>query len=246
MLEKENPVPLRGGNRADFGTCDAVGISQSGADLQGLPSGESQAVAHRGLRQADLIREYLSALCATRFADLAPLRQAGIGGPGLAVGPAFASIRIADGRFQLDTHGDAKAFVIPVRVGNPLTAEVSDPIRAVRCGALIDLLAVSPSYPDRSALRVGNATWLGAIEPQFLTPEPVPVWRTPLAWLRNDCRGLVLLSPVRSEQYRVLTVCDSIVAEDERHAAELREVLDHPWLAPPVYSRRRREVRDAA
>src|SRR5438270_930763 len=83
------------------------------------------------------------------------------------VGPAFASIQIADGRFQLDAHGDAKAFVIPVRVGNPLTAEASDPTKAVRHGILIDLIAVSPSYPDRWALRVGNATWLGAIEPQF-------------------------------------------------------------------------------
>ena len=196
--------------------------------------------------QSQAGREYLMALRPTRFADLGPLRQAGVGGPGLAVGPAFASIRIADGRFQLDRDGDAKAFVIPVRVGNPLTAEVNDPIKAVRHGTLIDLIALSPAYPNQWALRLGNATWLGAIEPQFLMPEPVPIWRNPLAWLRNDCRGLVLLRPVRSEQYRVLTVCDSIVAEDERHAAELREVLDHPWLAPPVYSRRRREVRDAA
>jgi len=196
--------------------------------------------------QSQAGREYLMALRPTRFADLGPLRQAGVGGPGLAVGPAFASIRIADGRFQLDRDGDAKAFVIPVRVGNPLTAEVNDPIKAVRHGTLIDLIALSPAYPNQWALRLANATWLGAIELQFLMPEPVPIWRNPLAWLRNDCRGLVLLRPVRSEQYRVLTVCDSIVAEDERHAAELREVLDHPWLAPPVYSRRRREVRDAA
>jgi len=196
--------------------------------------------------QSQAGREYLMALRPTRFADLGPLRQAGVGGPGLAVGPAFASIQVADGRFQLDRDGDAKAFVIPVRVGNPLTAEVNDPIKAVRHGTLIDLIALSPAYPNQWALRLGNATWLGAIEPQFLMPEPVPIWRNPLGWLRNDCRGLVLLSRVRSEQYRVLTVCDSIVAEDERHAAELRGVLDHPWLAPPVYSLRRREVRDAA
>src|SRR5437868_13495632 len=53
-------------------------------------------------------------------------------------------------------------------------------------------------------------------------------WSSDVCSSDLDCRGLVLLSPVRSEQYRVLTVCDSIVAEDERHAAELREVLDHP------------------
>jgi len=186
------------------------------------------------------------ALWPTRFADLGPLRQAGFGGPGLAVGPAFASIQVADGRFQLDRDGDAKAFVIPVRVGNPLTAEVNDPIEAVRHGILIDLIAFSPAYPNQWALRVGNATWLGAIEPQFLMPEPVPVWRNPLGWLRNDWRGLVLLSRDRAEQYRVLTVCDSIVAEDEQHAAELRGVLEHPWLAPAVFVHRGREVRNAA
>ena len=196
--------------------------------------------------ESQVVHKYHMALRPTRFADLGPLRQAGVGGPGLAVGPAFASIQVADGRFQLDRDGDAKAFVIPVRVGNPLTAEVNDPIKAVRHGTLIDLIALSPAYPNQWALRVGNATWLGAIEPQFLMPEPVPVWRNPLGWLRNDCRGLVLLSRDRAEQYRVLTVCDSIVAEDEQHAAELRGVLEHPWLAPAVFVHRGREVRNAA
>src|SRR6266550_6674203 len=193
-----------------------------------------------------IVEEYLVALRRTRFADLGPLRKAGVGGPGLAIGPAFAAIRVSNGLFELDAEGDARAFIVPIRIGNPISPEASDPVQAVREGKILDLLAFSPAYPMRWALRTGNATWLGAIEPQFLMPEPVPIWRNPLAWLRNDCRGLVLLNPVRSEQYRVLTVCDSIVAEDERHAAELREVLDHPWLAPPVYSRRRREVRDAA
>ncbi len=193
-----------------------------------------------------IVEEYLVALRRTRFADLGPLRKAGVGGPGLAIGPAIAAIRTSDGRFELDPEGDARAFIVPIRIGNPISPEASDPVQAVREGEILDLLAFSRSYPMRWALRTGNATWLGAIEPQFLMPEPVPVWRNTLAWLRNDCRGLVLLSHERSEQYRALTVCDAIVAEDERHATELREVLDHPWLAPPVYSRRRREVRDAA
>jgi hypothetical protein len=196
--------------------------------------------------QSQVVHEYLIALRSTRFADLAPLRAAGVGGPGLAIGPALASIRVSDGLFEFDPDGDAKAFVIPVRVRNPISAEASDPIKTIRHGTLIDLIALSPAYPNQWGLRLGNATWLGAMEPQFLMPEPVPVWRNPLAWLRNDCRGLVLLSRARSERYRVLTVCDAIVAEDERHAAELRGVLDHPWLAPPVHSRRHREVRHAA
>jgi hypothetical protein len=77
-------------------------------------------------------------------------------------------------------------------------------------------------------------------------PDPVPIWRSPLHWLGNDCGGLLLPSRDRRDQYRVLTVCDAIVAEDERHAAELRKLLRHPWLAPPVYVHRGREVRNAA
>ena len=83
------------------------------------------------------------------------------------------------------------------------TAEVNDPIKAVRHGTLIDLIALSPAYPNQWALRLGNATWLGAIEPQFLMPEPVPIWRNPLAWLRNDCRGLVLANLERSGIRRI-------------------------------------------
>ena len=133
-----------------------------------------------------------------------------------------------------------------MRVANPVTAEAADPIEAVRHGVIGDLLAFSPSYPERWALRTGNATWLGAVEPQFLMPEPVPIWRTPLHWLANDCRGLVLLSPDHREQYRVLTICDAILAEDERHAVKLRELLRHPWLAPPVLVSGERELCHAA
>jgi hypothetical protein len=68
-----------------------------------------------------------------------------------------------------------------------------------------------------------------------LEPEPTLIWRSPLHWLGNDCRGLVLLSRDRRDRYRVLTSLDAIVAEDEDHAAELRKLLQQPWLAFFVY-----------
>src|SRR3977135_4098316 len=63
-----------------------------------------------GISAADLHREYIGALRSTSFADLAPLREAGVGGPGLAIGPAVAAVRISKGRFEFDPDGEALAF----------------------------------------------------------------------------------------------------------------------------------------
>ena len=192
---------------------------------------------------ADLLAEYEWSLARTKPADLDPLQQ-GVGDDGLAIGPAVAPIRLLRDRlhFELDPDGDAQAFILPVRGDNPLSPESADPVKTVRCGPIVDLLAFSAAVPHRWALRTCAAMWLGAVEPQFLMPDPTPVWRTPLRWLANDYRGIVLLTRDRRDQYRGLTCCDSIVAEDERHADELRKLLAHPWLAPPVYVRRGREV----
>src|SRR2546421_7018607 len=90
---------------------------------------------------ADMQREYLTALRSTSFADLAPLREAGVGGPGLAIGPAVAAIRVSKGRFEFDPDGDATAFIVPVRVDNPISPEATDPVHTTREGEIIDLLA---------------------------------------------------------------------------------------------------------
>jgi hypothetical protein len=195
-----------------------------------------------------LAAEYASALARTMPSDLRPLGDVGVREAGLEIGLALAPIALSrDGSlFQFDPDSDNVAFIFPVRGGNPTSPEAADPDQEVRTGAIVDLLAFSPRYPKRWALRVGNATWLGAVEPQSLMPAPTSVWRTPLRWLSNGGRGIVLLSRDRREQYRTLIFLESIVAEDERHADELRRLLTHPWLSPPVYVRRGREVRNAA
>jgi hypothetical protein len=120
-----------------------------------------------------------------------------------------------------------------------VTAEAHDPPHTVRAGELVDLVAWHPRHPHRWALRTGAAEWLGAIEPQYLDPEPVPVWRSPLAWLRVGCVGLVMLSPDPPAAYRVLSGCrGGIVAEDPQHAAALRATLARPWPAPQIIVRR--------
>lgn len=197
---------------------------------------------------ADLCAEYRAALHGTTLRDLRPLRDAGIGTAGLALAPAYARVQLSRdaATFTFDPDSDLVAFILPVRHSNPLSPEAADPELEVAAGPIVDLLAFSPHVPGCWALRIGSACWLGAVEPQYLMPDPVPIWRTPMHWLGNDCRGLVLLSPDKRDRYRVLTCLDSIVAEDELHARELRGLLAQPWLAPPVYVRQAREVRRAA
>src|SRR5437879_3964408 len=89
-----------------------------------------------------------------------------IGHGRLAICRASVAIRVSNGLFELDAEGEARAFIVPTRMGNPMSPEASDPVQAVREGEILDLLAFSPSYPMRWALRTGNATWLGAIPPQ--------------------------------------------------------------------------------
>lgn len=101
-------------------------------------------------------------------------------------------------------------------------------------------MAWRPDRLDVVATRVGAATWLGAIPPQYLAPVPVSVWRHPLGWLRVGCRGLVLLTTDLAEVSRVLFEClGGLEAEDERHAAELRRTLTRPWPQPAVWACKR-------
>ena len=69
------------------------------------------------------------------------------------------------------------------------------------------------------------------------------VHRGPLGWFRDGCAGLVLLTVQPWEIYRILSQCAAgIVAEDQRHAKELRAALKHPWPHPEVFVRERRHA----
>jgi hypothetical protein len=103
------------------------------------------------------------------------------------------------------------AFVIPIRD---------------REGRLVDLAAW-----DSPANRV--STWRGlgwalGQETVFVPrmSEGLPVHRTPLGWLRADCRGIVILDPVVARGY--LTDAGPLIAEDPKHRRELTAALAHP------------------
>ena len=132
--------------------------------------------------------------------------------------------------FEPDPDGRA-CLITPVCVHTALDPESSAPEVFCRVGAIVDLVAWHPEQPDRFALRVGDAEWLGCIEPQYLEPEltPVPIRRSVLSWFQAGCTGLVLLSRSRLDQYRILmNCCGGIIAEDAAHHAELRRILSAP------------------
>jgi len=227
---------------------DPLRDSGPGLNIIAGSDNEAQLPQTSDLTQG-LAAEYAAALRTTATADREPLRAAGVGLAGLGIA-AFAKVRLSRDRslFEFDADEDVDpACILPVRGANPLSPEALDPAAEVCGGPIVDLVAFSPAFPHRWALRTGAATWLGCIEPQYLAPVPVPVWRSPLHWLGNDLLGIVLLTRDRRERYRVLSCCDAILAEDEAHAEALRELLARPWLAPPVFVRQaRQEVRRAA
>lgn len=196
----------------------------------------------------DLAAEYAAALRGTRYADIAPLmdfpgqsraeRGQIIRGIALAF-PAISRIVVENSLYQPDPDGGV-AYIIPVRQDFPETPETASPLDAIANGAIIDLLAFHPSRPRRWALRRGVAYWLGAVEPQLgggSETAPAAVWRTPLGWLYSGCSGIVMLTGDPWLRYSILIYLDAIVAEDERHAADLRQILEHPRPAPPVLVR---------
>jgi hypothetical protein len=127
------------------------------------------------------------------------------------------------------------SYVTPVCLQYPETPESTRSDVFPLVGNVVDLVAWSDQEPEKWRLRTGAASWLGCIEPQYCSPEPVRIWRSPLSWLRNRCVGLVPLTRDRAEINGLLAVCrGGIVAEDKMHARWLRNIFAHPRPSPQV------------
>ena len=88
----------------------------------------------------------------------------------------------------------------------------------------IDLVAWEPNRPSRYATLLGSAGLLGADHVDkpttYFDGKPLQVFRTPLNWLRHDCRGVVVLH--RQSAGRALAKAPGpIAAEDLRHGEAL-------------------------
>jgi hypothetical protein len=185
---------------------------------------------------ADLLAEMRAARAVLSREDHAELIGSGIPPEIISGYPlvGIAGMRIKNGLYEPAPDG-RPAYVTPVLVGDPVSPETPDPLVYARhLGDIVDLVAWHPKHPQAWPLRLGAATWLGCIEPQYCNPDPVVVRRSPLAWLRARCDGLVILSSDPADAYRLLSGCCEIAAEDHQHAAELRKLVRRPWSLPRI------------
>jgi hypothetical protein len=192
---------------------------------------------------ADLARELAQAVEALTDQQHEDLVRAGVDRHDIAMGLVGAAYGHVVGE-RFEPHPDGKlAYCTPVRCHYAPTIESPVPASAVRVGDITDLVYWHPEVPRRWALRFGTAECLGLVEPQYLGPDPVAVHSTVLNWFSAGCDGLVILTPDPWGIYRLLSQCaGGIIAEDKRHAEELRAALERPWPRPKVFVR---EVRHA-
>jgi hypothetical protein len=202
--------------------------------------GNDRAGDHRHggeMSERDLVAEFGTAASALLGAPGEAARLLGLGVQAYAIDPdilGVATISLsADGRlYWPDPESDDQCFIVAVR-GDPAGPESVDPIDTIRTGELVDLLAIHPDYPDRWASRLDCATWLGSIAPQRFDPEPVPIHRSPLAWLRGGCRGLCLLgSDIEARQ--LLLGLHAIEVASEVDARVLQRQLETPPALPRI------------
>lgn len=100
-----------------------------------------------------------------------------------------------------------------------------------------DLVAWPLSHPSSFATALGphdGAELLGPLAAVQRGGQPLKVFRTPLRWLLANGEGVVLLKP--GAEFWLHQAGSPFIAEDFRHAIELRELLGHKHkiLVPSV------------
>lgn len=93
---------------------------------------------------------------------------------------------------------------------------------------LVDHVAWPFDQPSEFATAAGRADLLGADQvgnpASFFGGRPLFVHRTPLAWLRAGCRGVVVLDERRAG-VRLASALGNLLAEDLDHARELHRLM---------------------
>jgi hypothetical protein len=177
---------------------------------------------------AGIVKEYTEAMRRMTLDDVAELEALGI--PRRAIltvcpAPARIMLNAAGDRFCADPAGDI-SWIFPICCSDserPDLIEASDPLCTVAHGKVVDLICFHVARRNRWALRTGAATVLGAIEPQHMVApeEPVRVHRDVTGWLKDECRGIVILTKDRDDARRILQQIENFTAEDNGHRALL-------------------------
>jgi hypothetical protein len=95
-------------------------------------------------------------------------------------------------------------------------------------GAPVDIVAWS-RQENRTATWLNRAWALGeetVFAPRLAEHGALPVWRTPLEWLKAERKGICLLRPRSAAYY--LESAGPILAQDAAHGSELRALLTRP------------------
>jgi hypothetical protein len=208
--------------RRPGGTVAAL-ISKTQTDTENSPTAQ--------LPQAEL-----DPIRRVREPQKAALLSAGVPPKLILLGFVGAARVVFEGATYHESEDGEAAFLVPVRVDpdNPNSFETEDPAGAVWLGDVIDVVAFAAKNPNRWATQRDSAVVLGAIEPQLLSPVAVPIWRTPLNWLRASAVGLCPLTRHRGETQQILLTCRSILGEDAGHARELKRITGRPYPIPKI------------
>ena len=171
----------------------------------------------RAVRQLWLEDDHVRAGAQALRADLPRDFWIGCGMPGLA------NIRpTRDGRFEFTGGGDgAAAVIIPAYTTIPGLL-VANAARHV--AHLVDLVAVDLDRPDKFWRRRGEALVLGVafLEIAGQEGEPVPVFKTPMSWLRSGGAGIAVIDWAWA---RDLLLDHELIAEDLDLGDRLEDAL---------------------
>jgi hypothetical protein len=99
----------------------------------------------------------------------------------------------------------------------------------------VDLCGWPVNRPHAFATAIGKGSVMGAVNianpTSWAFGEYLEVHKTPLEWLKADCRGVCILD-YRVAPYDLSQALGPILAQDERHAAELKWLLCKPPVDP--------------
>ncbi len=188
--------------------------------------------------QLQLVREHWRSCRHLWIHTPEPLRAARLGddllpdfwwGCGL---PGLAPIKpICDGLFEFTEDGQA-AVIIPAYNGHPGFLDATPERHLEELG---DLVAVDLDHPDRFWRRRGEALVLGNafLEIAGQENEGVPVFKTPISWLRSGGDGVCILD---WDYARDLLLNAELIAEDVELGTRLEAAL-----APEIWVMERAE-----
>ena len=126
-------------------------------------------------------------------------------------------IDCGNGRFDFhETHQDKfKAFVVEAYGADSETT--------------VDLVAWPIGRPKRVMSMFGLCGLIGlwaALDPaNYLFNRPIPIHRTPLDWIKSNCKGAAIVTPHIAAR-QLLDIPGRIEAQDQVHGRELKNLIE--------------------